>query len=161
MQKSNRRCEHARIPLAVTPETRRNADGREVDVNRVENIFGIAAGHHECDRFRGGAAQGQMAMRSRLCVTFLRQCQPAETIIAVVIGAREIVRKFGLRRRQRMGNAPFQCIEIVGIACAIRQFDVEIDGFLAKRKVPGAEVLTSASEGRSLPATAKRSGRCK
>ena len=43
-------------------------------------------------------------------------------------------REFGLLRRQRTANAPFQCIQTIGIARAVHQFDIEIAGVLRNGK---------------------------
>ena len=45
---------------------------------------------------------------------------------------REIDRELALRRRQYMTDARFQCIQVIFVTSAIRQFDVEIAGFFAK-----------------------------
>jgi hypothetical protein len=118
-------------------EMRGDLDGGEVNVDRIGYVLRMAARHHDRDRQTGRAAeiQDQRVARAQ---SFLRQRESAEAIVAIRIGSGKIDREFGLRCRQRMTFAPLQCIKVVGVTGAIRQFDVEIAGLFAKRKIPGA-----------------------
>jgi hypothetical protein len=97
-----------------------------MDVHRVDHVPRIVTRHRDCDGHAGGATEVQHQAISR-SKALLRQSEPPQTNVALGVGAGKIDREFGLRSRKRVANAPFQCIKIVDVA-----------GFFANRKIPGA-----------------------
>ena len=123
--------------LRCAVELRGDFHRREMDVHRIENVPRIATRHRDHDKHAGAATEFQNQAISR-SEALPGQREPPQTIIAIGIRTGKIDREFGLRSRKRVADALFQCIKIVGVAGAVRQLDVEIAAFCAKRKIAGA-----------------------
>ena len=113
-----------------------DAHGGEVDVDGVFDAARIAAGHGHRHRHAAGMAQLEDHAVAR-GEPALGELQAPEAVALERVGAGQIDRQIGLGRRQGPAHALLQRLEIVAIAGAVGQLDVEVARLFLEGEVVG------------------------
>src|SRR3712207_2052183 len=103
--------------------------GAEVDVHRVFDLAGVAAGHRHGDRDAAIAA-GLEDEAVALGEALLAHREPAEPVVLVRVCAGEVDGELRLRRFERLFEAVFERFEETPIVCTVGERDVEVALFL-------------------------------
>src|ERR1051325_1856869 len=100
-----------------------HANGVAVDLDRVVDVFAIAAGHHG-DNWHLAFVTLSQHVSVAFAQAVDRECEPAEFVLLVRICAREIENDFRIAL-EYAGQVSGERFKVLGVGSAVAQLDVE------------------------------------